>query len=55
MMKRRIWKWLGYASTAILLFGAVAPQTLNIPLQWRPWVFLVSILWIFLFSTGSFS
>jgi len=55
MLKRRFWKWFGYASTVILSVGAVTPQTFDIPILWRPWIFLASVLWLFLFSTGFFN
>ena len=52
--KRRFWKWFGYGSTATLLFSAVDPGMFKIPILWQPWIFLTSILWFFLFSTGFF-
>jgi hypothetical protein len=53
--KYRTWTIFGIISTAILLAGAVAPRFFEIPVPWRPWIFLASILWTFLFSTGFFT
>jgi hypothetical protein len=53
--KRLFLKWFGMASTILLALAAVSPDTLNAPLNWRPWVFLSSIFWVFAFCTGFFS
>ena len=50
--KHSFWKYFKYASTLVLVTGAFAPQVLAIPVILRPWIFLISILWIFLLSTG---
>jgi hypothetical protein len=55
MLKNRWRKWFGFGSSMVLFIGALAPSQLNIPLPWRPWIFLASILWFFLFSTGFFN
>jgi hypothetical protein len=54
MIKRRIWKWLGYSSTLFLFICDFTPRTFNIPADWCPWLFLISILWFFLVITGFF-
>jgi hypothetical protein len=53
--KRRFWTFFGYISTAMLFTAAFAPNTFEIPVPWRPWIFLASILWAFLFTTGFFN
>jgi hypothetical protein len=53
--KYHTWKIFGIISTAILLAGAVAPRFFEIPVLWRPWIFLAAIMWTFLFSTGFFT
>ena len=55
MLVKRFRKWFGYGSTLVLFIGAIAPIQFNIPLTWRPWIFLAAILWFFLFSTGFFT
>jgi hypothetical protein len=53
--KRQFLKWFGRASTIILILAAIFPDTLSVPLNWRPWVFLTSIFWVFAFCTGFFN
>lgn len=50
--KQSFWKYFKYASTAVLITGALAPQVLAIPVILRPWIFLFTILWVFFLSTG---
>jgi hypothetical protein len=53
--KRQLVKWFGIASTIMLVIAAITPDTINIPLNWRPWVYLTAIFWIFAFCTGTFN
>lgn len=53
--KRQFVKWFGIASTIMLVIASIAPDTLNIPLNWRPWFFLTAIFWVFAFCTGFFN
>ena len=39
--KRIFLKWLGFAATLILFAAALAPDALNVPINWRPWVLLL--------------
>lgn len=55
MMKKRQLKWVGYISTIVVFFVAITPSTFNIPLALRPWIFLGSIMWVVVFSSGVFS
>ena len=43
------------ALTIALTVGAIAPNILNIPLAWQPWVFLSSIVWFVAYFTGTFN
>jgi hypothetical protein len=55
MISKKLRKGFGIGMTGVLLIGAIVPSQFNIPLPWRPWIFLASILWFFLFATGFFS
>jgi hypothetical protein len=55
MGKKRLLKWFGYCSTTAIFACAILPGTFGIPVPWRPWLFLGSILWLFLFSIGFFN
>ena len=54
MIKRRIWKWFGYSSVVFLFICDFTPNTFGIPAAWCPWIFLISIMWFFLITTGFF-
>jgi hypothetical protein len=41
------------ALTAVLAAGAVAPDVMNIPLAWQPWLFIAAIFWSVLYFTGT--
>ncbi|HRQ23256.1 MAG TPA: hypothetical protein PLF42_07485 [Anaerolineales bacterium] len=43
------------ALTVLVAAGAIAPNVLNIPLAWQPWLFLSSIFWFFAYFTGTFN
>ena len=43
------------ALTVVFAAGAIAPNVLNIPLAWQPWVFLTSIFWFVAYFTGTFN
>ncbi len=53
--KRRAWTCFGYVSTALLFGAAIDPGVVDIPLPWRPWLFLASIGWFYMFVTGFFT
>lgn len=48
-------KLAGILSTAGLITASIAPNTLNIPLALRPWVFMFTIAWTLLLASGVFS
>jgi hypothetical protein len=52
---RNLDKWVGYLSTIAVLFVAITPNTWNIPILFRPWIFLGAVIWIVTFSSGVFS
>ena len=43
------------ALTVIFAAGAIAPNVLNIPLAWQPWLFITSIFWFVAYFTGTFN
>jgi hypothetical protein len=53
-IKLVFWKYFGIVSTVLLDAAALDPDIFKIPLTLRPWVFLVSVIWFFLFCTGQF-
>jgi hypothetical protein len=53
-IKRILWKCFGIVSTALLDVAALEPGFFKMSLNLRPWVFLASIFWFFLFCTGQF-
>jgi hypothetical protein len=55
MTKRRVAKISGIFATFAILIVGITPGTFNIPVILRPWVFLASIVWIVVFSSGVFS
>ncbi len=55
MIKRRLGKLVYYVFTLSIFVVGVMPDTFNIPLVLRPWIFLASIMWIFIFSSGVFN
>jgi hypothetical protein len=56
-MKRKfsLSKIAGALSVLVLGIASVSPDTLQIPLVYRPWVFVFTIAWIFLITSGVFS
>lgn len=48
-------KILGIFSTAALVTASVAPNTLHIPVSLRPWIFMFTIAWTLLITSGVFS
>ena len=55
MKKRRLTKFSGYVATSVIIFAGITPTTFNIPTALHPWVFLVTIVWIVVYSSGAFS
>ncbi len=52
---RRPLKIFGYISTMAWTAAALAPNTFNVPLNFRPWVFVTFIFWFFSFCAGLFN
>ncbi|MCB0119097.1 MAG: hypothetical protein H6634_10760 [Anaerolineales bacterium] len=48
-------KLVGILSTAGLAAASVAPNTLHIPVPMRPWLFMFTIAWTLLLTSGVFS
>jgi len=53
--KNNIQKIAGIFSTVALLTASVSPNTMHIPIQIRPWIFLFTIAWITLMVSGVFT
>lgn len=41
------------ALTIALTAGAIAPDVLNVPPTWQPWLFVASIFWFVSYFTGT--
>jgi hypothetical protein len=54
MIKRRFSKLALYGFTLTILLVSIMPNSFNVPIGLRPWIFLVSIMWIYVFSSGAF-
>ena len=52
---RRLLKWFGLLSTLVLGALAFSPNTFNVPLSLRPWIFLTFIFWLFAYCAGTFN
>ncbi|HNA88089.1 MAG TPA: hypothetical protein PK414_00980 [Anaerolineales bacterium] len=48
-------KLTGILSTAMLITASIAPNTLNIPMSFRPWIFMGAVAWTLLIVSGVFS
>lgn len=48
-------KLAGILSTVGLAAASVAPNTFNIPVPMRPWLFMITIAWALLLASGVFS
>jgi hypothetical protein len=48
-------KIAGILSTAGLAGASIAPNTFNIPIPMRPWIFMFTIAWALLIASGVFS
>lgn len=46
------WKWFGYLSAFLVSAAAMAPDAFNIPMNMRPWLFILAIFWFFIVSSG---
>jgi hypothetical protein len=55
MKKRRLEKLAVYGFTLTILFVSVMPNTFNVPVFLRPWIFLFSIMWVYVFSSSGFN
>jgi len=53
--KLPLFKIAGILSTAGLAAASVAPNTFNIPVPVRPWLFIFTIAWTLLMTSGVFS
>lgn len=54
MKKQRMLKVAGYCSTLVVVVLGFAPYLFKIPAIFHPWLLLVSIMWIVVFSSGVF-
>jgi hypothetical protein len=52
---RRLWKWFSILLTFAWGAAAFAPDAFNVPLPFRPWIFVSFIFWFFTFCTGFFN
>ena len=52
---RHLVKWFGVFSTVALGAAAFTPSTFNMPMNFRPWVFVTFIFWFFAFCAGFFN
>jgi hypothetical protein len=48
-------KVFGVLSTVAWTAAALAPVTFNVPINFRPWVFVTFIFWFFSFCAGLFN
>jgi hypothetical protein len=48
-------KAAGLFSSALLSTTALSPDTFRVPLELRPWIFVVSIFWFILVCSGVFT
>lgn len=54
--QKNIWlKSLGLLFTAVLTISVFAPNTINIPIGWRPWLFVIFVFWIVFYVSGLFT
>ena len=52
---RPLVKWFGVLSAVALGVAAFSPATFNVPINFRPWVFVTFIFWFFAFCAGFFN
>lgn len=52
---RRPLKVFGFLSTAVWSVAAFVPNIFNVPLNYRPWVFVTFIFWFFGYCAGLFN
>ncbi len=55
MTRQKLGKLAGFVVTMAVLVVGVAPATFEIPNSLRPWIFLISIVWVIVFSSGVLS
>lgn len=55
MKKRRLLKLSGYFVSLAVFAAGIAPSSFCIPIEIRPWTFLISIVWFVVLSLGVFS
>jgi hypothetical protein len=48
-------KLAGIFSTTALIVASIAPNMLHISIPLRPWIFLFTVAWILLITSGVFS
>jgi len=53
--KSKSLKWVGFFSSAFLTATAFAPGTFHIPPVFRPWIFMLDLLWLTLVFSGFFT
>ena len=52
MIKTWLRRAIGYGFTLAVFLAAIWPEAVSIPVAFRPWVFLASVIWIVVFSSG---
>lgn len=50
--KKALQKIMTIGLTGLIFLCGVSPQTFSIPLLLRPWILLISIVWVIVFCTG---
>lgn len=45
-------KWFGYLSAVLFSAAAMAPDAFNIPMNMRPWLFILAIFWFVIVASG---
>ena len=54
-LTRFLLKWLGGIATILLAVAAFSPNTVDIPLAARPWLFMAFIFWSITICSGVFT
>jgi hypothetical protein len=53
-VSRRLVKWFGVFSTALIGALALLPDAFGVPANLQPWLFVTSIFWVLAFCAGMF-
>lgn len=54
-IKSKSLKWIGIFSTILLNAAALSPNSFNVPIQVRSWLFVFNIIWFVLVCSGIFT